>query len=72
MRDAIKRAEVQLFDMEAKLGLAARFADLEKNLNDIKACADRIYNYNLDHSLSREINDNIVKIKSIAEYLGKE
>lgn len=72
VRDAIKRAEVQLFDMESKLGLAAKFADMEKNLNDIKECADRIYNYNLEHSLSREINDNIVRIKSIAEYLGKE
>lgn len=72
VRDAIKRAEVQLFDMESKLHLAANFADLTENLKEIKECADVIYNYNLEHSLSREINDSVVRIKSIAEYLGKE
>lgn len=72
VRDAIKRAEALLLDMESKLGLAARFADLKKNLDEIKQCADKIYNYNLEHSLSMEINDNVAKIKAIAEYLGEE
>ena len=72
VRDSIKRAEVQLFDMESKLGLAAKFTELSKSLNEIKDCADKIYEYNLEHSLSREINDNVVRIKSIAEYLAKE
>jgi hypothetical protein len=72
VRDAIKRAETQLIDMESKLGLAARFDDLTKRLAEIKECADKIYQYNLNHSLSREINDNVAKIKSIAEYLSEE
>ena len=72
VRDSIKRAEAQLFDMESKLGLAAKFTELSKSLNEIKDCADKIYEYNLEHSLSREINDNVVRIKSIAEYLAKE
>lgn len=71
VRDSIKRAEVQLFDMEQKLGLAKRFSDLSSNLEEIKECADKIYNYNLEHSLSREINDNVARIKSIAEYLSE-
>ena len=71
VRDAIKRAEAQLFDMEQRLGLAHRFTELQKGLNDIKQCADVIYQYNLDNSLSREINDNITRIKSIAEFLGE-
>lgn len=72
VRDAIKRAESLLLDMESKLGLAARFSDMKKNLVEIKDCADKIYNYNLEHSLSREINDNVARIKAIAEYLGEE
>lgn len=72
VRDAIKRAESLLLDMEEKLGLAARFSDMKKNLVEIKTCADNIYQYNLEHSLSREINDNVARIKAIAEYLGEE
>ena len=56
VRDAIKRAENQLFDMENRLGLAKRFNMME---------------YNLNHSLSREINDSVSKIKSTADYLLK-
>lgn len=72
VRDAIKRAEAQLIDMEQKLGLAARFSEVKKSLHEIVECADKIYDYNLNHSLSREINDNVARIKSIAEYLGEE
>ena len=72
VRDSIKRAEVQLFDMESKLKLARRFEGLTKGLEEINECADKIYNYNLEHSLSREINDNCARIKSIAEYLTEE
>ena len=71
VRDSIKRAEQQLYDMEEKLGLAAKFGELKKNLGEIIDFADKIYEYNLDHSLSREINDNITKIKSIAEFLSE-
>lgn len=71
VRDSIKRAEVQLLDMEQKLGLADKFDELKKGLDDIKECAEKIYQYNLEHSLSREINDNVARIKSIAEFLGE-
>lgn len=71
VRDSIKRAEVQLFDMEEKLGLAYKFDELKKSLDEIKECAEKIYQYNLEHSLSREINDNVTRIKSIAEFLGE-
>ncbi len=71
VRDAIKRAENQLFDMESRLGLAEKFSRLQKGLNDIKECADAINQYNLDHSLSMEINDNVARIKSIADYLSE-
>ena len=67
VRDSIKRAEVQLFDMESKLHLSQRFGVVRDGLKEISECADKIYNYNLEHSLSREINDNVARIKSLAE-----
>ncbi|MCR5207694.1 MAG: YlxM family DNA-binding protein [Eubacterium sp.] len=72
VRDSIKRAESQLFDMEGKLHLFERFNELVKGLDEIKRCADAIYEYNLDHSLSREINENAARIKSLAEYLSED
>lgn len=71
VRDAIKRAEAQMLDMESKLGLFEKWSDLRKGLDEIKECAENIYQYNLNHILSREINDNSAKIKAIAEYLGE-
>ncbi len=71
VRDAIKRAETQLFDMESKLRFRERFDDLVKGLDEISKCADEIFNYNLNHSLSREINENSARIKSLAEYLSE-
>ena len=72
VRDSIKRAENQLFEMESKLHLAANFAELTASLKDIRECAQEIYDYNLNHSLSMEINNNATRIKSIVDYLSKE
>ena len=69
VRDAIKRAEKQLFDMEEKLGLVRRFAETKKGLAEITEYAELINSYNLRHSLSREINEYTVKIKAIAQDL---
>lgn len=71
VRDAIKRAENQLYDMESRLGFAKRFNEMKKGLEDIQQCAESINEYNLSHSLSREINDNISKIISTADYLSQ-
>ena len=66
VRDAIKRAEAQLFDMESKLKLASKFDEIRSGLAEIIDCAGEIGDYNLNHSLSREVNDYTVKIKAIA------
>lgn len=66
VRDAIKRAEGQLFEMEGRLGLVKRFQEVRRGLEDIIVCASEINEYNLRFGLSREINDTTVKIKSIA------
>lgn len=71
VRDAIKRAEKQLFDMESKLGLAAKFQNLKEGLVEIEQCAHSINEYNLNHSLSREINESVARIKTLAAFLGE-
>lgn len=64
VRDSIKRAEAQLFEMEARLGLAKRFSQVRKGLDEIVDCTEKINEINLHFGQSREINDIIVKIKS--------
>lgn len=66
VRDAIKRAEAQLYDMESKLGLAARGEELKKSLKEIMAYASKINEYNMHHTLSMEVNDAVANIKAIA------
>jgi predicted DNA-binding protein YlxM (UPF0122 family) len=46
VRDAIKRSEVQLIDMETRLGLVKRFKEVKDSLADICDCALRIKELN--------------------------
>ncbi len=71
VRDAIKRAEAQLFDMENKLKLAARFEEQRKGLDEISECANLIFEQNMRFGLSREINDATVHIRAIAASLSE-
>ena len=69
VRDAIKRAEGQLSEMETKLGLARRFDEVRSGLDAIVESAGRIGDYNLRHSLSGEITEQTTRIQSIARTL---
>lgn len=69
VRDAIKRAEAQLFEMENRLGIVKKFDEMRKGIEEIVETANVINECNLRYGLSREINDAVVKIKSIADYL---
>jgi predicted DNA-binding protein YlxM (UPF0122 family) len=69
VRDSIKRAEAQLFEMEERLGLAKRFEQVRQGLEDIEFAAERINQVNLNGAQSRDINDSIVKIKSTVSSL---
>ncbi len=71
VRDAVKRAETQLFDMEKKLGFAERSKRVNDALESIKQSTDIINNYNMNISLSREVNDAIVSIKSVIDSLNE-
>ena len=41
VRDAIKRAEAQLMEMEDRLGLVKRFKDMQTGLEEIIECANK-------------------------------
>ncbi|MBR2134077.1 MAG: DNA-binding protein [Eubacterium sp.] len=69
VRDSIKRAEAQLFDMEERLGLAKRFNEMKKGVEEIEQCVEVINDYNLNHSLSMEINENVARIKTLCSFL---
>lgn len=69
VRDAIKRAESQLFLMESRLGLASRFREVQEGLEQIIIYADEISDYNLRSGISREIGERTARIKVIAENL---
>lgn len=71
VRDAIKRAESTLLDLEGKLGFARKYSELGKCLDDISECADKIYDFNLTTNVSKDINDNVAKIKALCEYLNR-
>ncbi len=71
VRDAIKRAECQLIEMEERLGLVKRFKDVQGGLEEIIDCAAKISTENRKTGLSREINDLSVKIQSIALSLAE-
>ncbi len=66
VRDAIKRAEALLFDMESKLKFSQKLEKFQSGLDEIIKYAEEINEHNLSCGLSREINDKTVKIKSIA------
>ena len=71
VRDAIKRAECQLIEMDERLKLVSRFREVQKGLEEIMDCATRISAENRKSGLSREINDLTVRIKSIAISLSE-
>ena len=66
VRDAIKRAETQLQEMETRLGMAKRYEEIRNGLNDIIEISNQIAEYNLRNSLSKEINDFSLRIKTAA------
>lgn len=71
VRDAVKRAEAQLYDMENKLGFAERSRKVNEALDAIKQSTEAINNYNMTVSLSRELNDAVVSIKSAIDSLDE-
>lgn len=69
VRDSIKRAEALLFEMEEKLGVAKRFEEIREGLAVIGESAAEISKINMQTSLSKEISDLTVKIRTTVNNL---
>ena len=69
VRDAIKRAEAQLYDFEKNLGLKRRFDELKSGLDEISKMTEIINEVNRRTILSREINDAVTHINFITKTL---
>lgn len=65
VRDTIKRAEAQLAELEGRLGLADRFSKTQKLLNEVILCADHAEKINDATGRNPEIENDMIKIKSI-------
>ena len=72
VRDAIKRAEQQLLDMEDRLGLARRFQEIQKTLTLICDCALNIQDLNEQNGGVQGIDENVSKILKCAQEIAVE
>lgn len=69
VRDSIKRSEAALFDMERKLGLAAKFKSMNEGLKRIKENAEKIGTFNSKIMRSMDVQNWAKEIVRIAEEL---
>ena len=71
VRDSIKRAELQLLNLEEKLGLAQRFRAIRQGLESIHSAAKEIEIYNEKYFYSREIGERARRIEQLAKDLAE-
>lgn len=71
VRDAIKRAEQQLTEMEACLGLARRFREMRDGLSQICDETLKIAAFNRQFVLSKEIEESVSRIIETAQRLNE-
>lgn len=71
VRDAVKRAEALLYDMESRLGLAKKFKDMSEGLITIQKEAEKIQSYNSGVMISEDIDQSAELIKDIAKKLSQ-
>ena len=70
VRDAIKRGEQQLLEMEERLGLARRFRDMQSSLTAICDCAIAIQDLNNKNGGVAGIDAQAAKILALAEKIA--
>lgn len=72
VRDSIKRAEIQLLEMEDRLGLCRQFRQIQETAAAIHAAADEILLINDRYNYSREVDERARRIVTLADQLAKE
>lgn len=68
VRSVLKKAETILFDMENKLGLAAKFVKVHEKSTEIASELDLINETIKNDDISSKIRSLIEEIKEMAEY----
>ena len=71
VRDSIKRGESQLLELENQLGLAKRFGEIEKLLEEIRRNASEIEQINARMFGSKEIENRLMKITALTRSVGE-
>ncbi len=71
VRDAIKRAESQLFSFEEHLGLRARLEKIRGGLDEIRSLVSVIDEINRSTLLSRDINDATSRISALTQIISE-
>ncbi len=72
VRDAIKRSETLLFEMEERLGLAKRFREIQEGLKMISQAAQAIADYNNRCGYSTELRNQVAVIQDTVQKLCEE
>ncbi len=72
VRDAVKRAEAQMLEMEERLGLVARFRRMRDGFAEIQRAADEIAEFNDRFGGSREIGERARRISALARAMAEE
>ena len=70
VRDSIKRAENQLQDCEAKLGLWARFLEIRQGLEEISDTARQLQTVGTGTALPQDFHQKTQRIIELAEKLN--
>ena len=71
VRDSIKRAETQLFEMEDKLKMVSRYNLIQDGLEKICEAAGRIGEYNSEMVFAFEIDNEVKNIIETAQNLSE-
>ena len=71
VRDAIKRAEMTLLEMEDKLGLAVRFREMKDGIEQIRQSIDLIDEENKTKCYSAVISKQVAIISAVSGSLLK-
>ena len=69
VRDAIKRAEAQMLEMEDRLHLKARFGEMRDGFAQIRRAAQEIQTLNDKFGYSREVDARAKRIIALADDL---
>ncbi len=71
VRDSVKHAEMQLLEMEERLGLVKRFREMQTGVAAIRQAAAEIGDINERYGYSREIDVRVRRIREVAQQLAE-